>query len=73
MHHEDEVKLIAYELWEQEGRPDGQDMEHWLRAEAIWAERQLPQVEEVARKPAVKKTRRATTTKRRTTARRSTK
>ncbi len=73
MHHEDEVRLIAYELWEQEGRPEGQDMDHWLRAEAIWAERQLPRIEESPSKPAVRKTRRAPTTKRRTTARRSAK
>ena len=24
----------AYVLWEQEGRPDGRDVDHWLRAEA---------------------------------------
>ena len=24
----------AYELWEHEGRPDGQEKEHWSRAEA---------------------------------------
>jgi Protein of unknown function (DUF2934) len=24
----------AYMLWEQEGRPEGRDMEHWLKAEA---------------------------------------
>jgi len=69
MHHEEDVRLIAYEIWEQEGRPDGQDMEHWLRAEAIWAERQLPQIGETAVKSAPKKARRTTTTKRRTTSR----
>ncbi|TAJ31558.1 MAG: DUF2934 domain-containing protein [Nitrospirae bacterium] len=25
----------AYELWEQRGRPEGQDMQNWLEAEAI--------------------------------------
>lgn len=25
----------AYEIWEQEGRPDGRDLEHWLRAESV--------------------------------------
>lgn len=24
----------AYGIWEQEGRPEGREMEHWLRAEA---------------------------------------
>jgi hypothetical protein len=70
MHHENEVRLIAYELWENDGRPDGRDLDHWLQAEAIWAERQLPQLEETASKPSVKKARRTTTTKRRTTSRR---
>ena len=71
MHHEEEVRLIAYEIWEQKGRPDGQDLEHWLRAEAIWEERQMYPSEETAGKPIVKKVRRTTVTKRRTTSRRS--
>lgn len=28
------VQERAYEIWEHEGRPDGKEMEHWLRAEA---------------------------------------
>ena len=28
------IKLRAYLLWEQEGRPEGRAEEHWLRAEA---------------------------------------
>ena len=35
MAKEDEIKLIAYNIWEQENRPDGKDWEHWFRAEAI--------------------------------------
>jgi hypothetical protein len=34
----DEIRLIAYSIWEEEGCPDGRDSEHWLRAEAIWEE-----------------------------------
>lgn len=26
----------AYELWEQGGRPDGQDHEHWTQASGEW-------------------------------------
>ena len=33
----------AYAIWESEGKPEGHDMEHWLRAEA-----------EAARKPKTK-------------------
>ncbi len=36
MAREDEVKLIAYRIWEEEGCPDGRDCEHWFRAETIW-------------------------------------
>ena len=28
------IRQRAYALWELEGRPDGKDLEHWLRAEA---------------------------------------
>jgi hypothetical protein len=31
---EEAIRLRAYALWEQEGRPDGNNLEHWLRAEA---------------------------------------
>jgi Protein of unknown function (DUF2934) len=28
------IRLRAYEIWESEGRPEGQGDRHWLRAEA---------------------------------------
>jgi hypothetical protein len=31
---EERVRERAYEIWEQEGRADGRDAEHWRRAEA---------------------------------------
>jgi hypothetical protein len=33
---ENEIKLMAYYIWEKENRPNGRDVEHWLKAEAIW-------------------------------------
>jgi hypothetical protein len=33
---EEEIRLIAYRLWEDEGRLGGLDREYWLRSEAIW-------------------------------------
>ncbi len=36
MGREDEVRLIAYNIWEEEGCVDGHDCDHWLRAELIW-------------------------------------
>ena len=31
---EEKIRQRAYELWEQEGRPDCRHREHWLQAEA---------------------------------------
>ena len=39
MGREDEIRLIAYSIWEEESCPDGRDCEHWLMAETIWEER----------------------------------
>jgi len=36
MAREDEIRVIAYKIWEEEGRVDGHDGDHWFRAEAIW-------------------------------------
>ena len=30
----DALRRRAFEIWEAEGRPQGRDVEHWLRAEA---------------------------------------
>ena len=38
MGREDEIRLIAYSIWEEESCPDGRDCEHWFKAEAIWEE-----------------------------------
>ncbi len=40
MGREDEIKLIAYTIWEEEGCIDGHDCEHWYRAEVIWQQQQ---------------------------------
>ena len=31
---EEKIRQRAYERWEQEGRPDGRDRDHWHQAEA---------------------------------------
>ncbi len=33
MYHDEEVRLIAYCIWE-EGHPGRYDLEHWFKAEA---------------------------------------
>ena len=30
-----DIQIIAYQLWESEGRPEGQESRHWLMAEEI--------------------------------------
>ena len=35
---EEEIRLIAYRIWEEEGRPHGRDLEYWQKAEEIWEE-----------------------------------
>ena len=31
----DQIALAAYSIWEQEGRPQGREVDHWLRAENL--------------------------------------
>jgi hypothetical protein len=38
MAKEDEIRLIAFSLWEQEGCIKGRDCEYWFKAETIWEE-----------------------------------
>ena len=40
MGREDEIRLIAYRIWEEEDCCAGHDCEHWLKAEVIWEEEQ---------------------------------
>jgi hypothetical protein len=49
MAREEEIKLIAYQIWEQEGCSDGHDREHWYRAETIWEQQKKKEM--VAAKP----------------------
>jgi hypothetical protein len=30
--NEDRIRQRAYEIWEREGRPHGEDLKHWLQA-----------------------------------------
>lgn len=40
MEREDEIRTIAYHIWEDEGRPEGRVLDHWLKAEATWQGRE---------------------------------
>jgi hypothetical protein len=56
MDREDEIRLIAYQVWEGEGYVHGRQVEHWLRAESIWESRREQQDSRTTEKPVVKKT-----------------
>jgi Protein of unknown function (DUF2934) len=32
--HEERIRERAHAIWDKEGRPEGKELEHWLRAEA---------------------------------------
>ena len=40
MAREDEIKVIAYHIWQEEDCCQGHAAEHWLKAEIIWEEKQ---------------------------------
>ena len=43
MNREEEIRIIAFRIWEEEGyNCHGHDVEHWLKAETIWQERNKP-------------------------------
>jgi hypothetical protein len=45
VNHDDEIRQLAYGIWQQEGCPDGCDVDHWFKAKMIWEETNLPQSE----------------------------
>jgi hypothetical protein len=38
----DEIALAAYGIWEQEGHPQGRDVDNWLRAEGLLRDSRRP-------------------------------
>ena len=70
MTREQEIKEIAYRIWEEEGRPEGRDFDHYLRAEKAW---DTLKTETGAAAPAVATTARRTRTTKATTARKTVK
>ena len=39
MASDEQVRELAYQIWEEEGRPEGRDMEHYFRASRMLEER----------------------------------
>jgi len=46
-----EIRELAYRIWQEEGYPDGQEVQHWLKAEAIWQEKHRPKTKPKQSRP----------------------
>ena len=51
MNRDEEIRQAAYKLWQEEGCPDGYDVQHWLKAETILLEENRPENETKQPKP----------------------
>jgi hypothetical protein len=56
MGREDEIRTIAYRIWEEEGCCNGHDFNHWLKAEVIWEDKQKDVAASVVTKAKSKQT-----------------
>jgi len=50
---EEEIKKLAHEIWEQEGRPEGKDVEHYFRAEKLLLEQEAAQIIQLRPSPPI--------------------
>ena len=50
MNRDEEIRQVAYKLWQEEGCPDGSEIQHWLRAKMIWEKINHPESEPKALK-----------------------
>jgi hypothetical protein len=65
VNRDEEIRQLAYRLWQEAGCPNGCDVQHWLRAEAIWAEIHPGENRPTSAKPSkARKPRQARTVKR---------
>ena len=46
-----EIRELAFRIWQEEGYPCGQEIQHWLKAEVIWQEKHRPKSEPEHSKP----------------------
>jgi Protein of unknown function (DUF2934) len=51
MNRDEEIREVAYKLWQEEGYPHGYEVQHWLKAEEIWQEKHRPHSEPEYSKP----------------------
>ncbi len=53
MSTEEQIKALAYSIWEQEGRPEGKHAEHYFRAKQIFEEQEATRAIELAPLPLI--------------------
>jgi hypothetical protein len=41
---DEEVRQLAYRLWQEAGCPNGTDVQHWLKAQELWQENHRPKI-----------------------------
>jgi hypothetical protein len=58
INRDNEIRQLAYRIWQEEGCPDGCHVEHWIRAQMIWEEMNRPQSK--PRQPKARKGRKTT-------------
>ena len=51
MNRDEEIRQVAYKLWQEEGYPHGYEVQHWLKAETIWLDEARPKKEPEQPKP----------------------
>ena len=39
---DEEIRQLAYKIWQEAGYPNGSDLQHWLKAQEIWLETHGP-------------------------------
>lgn len=51
MDREEEIRMIAYSIWIQDGCCHGHEIEHWLKAEIVWQTKNNLQTDHVKSVP----------------------
>ena len=46
---DEQIRELAYRIWQEEGYPHGYEVQHWLKAETIWLEEH--RAKRIPRKP----------------------
>ena len=59
---DEQIRELAYRIWQEEGYPHGYEVQHWLKAEAIWQEKHRPKSKPRRSKPLKKRKSRKTST-----------